>query len=118
MFKSIHFIFIFISLTSFIIRIALSETKPEILKIKFFKIAPHISDTFLLISGVILIFQRNWLEGEFGWIVSKFIFLTLFIILGIISMRTRGYKRWFFFTGAITCYSCVFIIAVTKYELF
>lgn len=118
MFKLIHFIFILITLFSFILRIVLSEIKPEILKNKFYKIAPHLFDTFLLISGVILIIKGNWLQGEFGWIISKFIFLVFFIILGIFTMRTRGFKRWLFFTGAIASYSCIFIIAITKYELF
>ncbi len=73
MIKTIHLIFIFISFGSFVGRMALSLFKPEVLQNKILKIAPHIIDTVLLISGITLVVEGNWLEGEFGWIISKFI---------------------------------------------
>lgn len=114
MIKLIHFIFILTSLASFISRIALSVIKPEILQNKIIKIAPHVIDTILLISGITLVLQGNWLEGEFGWIISKFILLLGYIILGVMAMRLGGAKRWVAFLAAIACYVSIFIIAITK----
>ncbi len=78
------------------------------------KITPHIIDTILLVSGIALVIQGRWLEGEFDWIQSKFILLLCYIVLGVIAMRFYGIKRWLAFTGAITCYVLIFIIAITK----
>jgi uncharacterized membrane protein SirB2 len=118
MIKLIHIIFILTSLASFIARIALSVFKPSILQIKIFKIAPHIIDTVLLVSGIALVIQGNWLEGEFGWILSKLILLLVYIVFGVMAMRFSNYKRWLAFTGAITCYIFIFMIAITKNGFF
>ncbi|MCK5477355.1 MAG: SirB2 family protein [Methylococcales bacterium] len=114
MIKLIHIIFIFSSFASFTSRFALSIFKPAILQKKIVKIAPHIIDTLLLISGATLVFQGNWLEGEFGWILSKFILLLAYIVFGVMAMRCKGPKRWLAFVGAIACFIYIFIIAITK----
>ena len=118
MIKLIHLIFILTSLASFIARIALSVFKPGILKNKIIKIAPHIIDTVLLVSGITLVIQGNWLDGEFDWILSKLILLLIYIILGVMAMRFSDYKRWLAFTGAIMCYIFIFLIAITKNGFF
>lgn len=115
MIKSIHIIFILLSFTSFFSRFALSIIKPELLQKKIIKIAPHIIDTLLLISGVTLVFQGNWLAGEFGWIISKLILLISYIILAVMAMRLKGSKRWFAFAAAIACYVYIFVIAISKH---
>lgn len=114
MIKSIHLIFIFISFASFSGRMALSIIKPTLLQNKILKIAPHVIDTILLTSGITLVIQGNWLEGEFGWIISKFILLIGYIVFGVMAMRLRGTKRWLAFVGAIACYISIFVVAITK----
>ena len=114
MIKLIHIIFIFSSFVSFSARFGLSVFKPDILQKKIVKIVPHIIDTFLLISGVALVFQGNWLENEYGWILSKFILLLCYIVFGVMAMRCNGAKRWLSFTCAIACFIYIFIIAITK----
>lgn len=114
MIKSIHLIIIFASFFSFIIRIALSVFKPQILQNKILKIAPHVIDTILLASGITLVIQGNWLNGEFGWILSKFTLLVAYIALGVMAMRCSGTKRWLAFTAAVACFISIFIIAITK----
>ncbi|MCX7087203.1 MAG: SirB2 family protein [Methylococcales bacterium] len=115
MLKTLHVIFIFSSLASFVARVALSEFKPEVLQHKLSKIAPHVIDTLLLVSGVALILQGNWLSGEFGWIISKFLILLAYIGLGVVCMHNRGAKRWLAFSGALACFVTIFIIAITKH---
>lgn len=114
MIKLIHFIFIFTSLASFIARVVLSVIKPEILQKKILKIAPHVIDTILLLSGLTLLIQGNWLEGEFGWILSKLVLLLFYIIFGVMTMRMSGSKRWFAFIAAIASFISIFIIAISK----
>ncbi len=114
MIKLIHLIFIFSSFISFNGRIALSVFKPVLLQNKLIKIAPHVIDTLLLLSGFTLVFQGNWLDGEYGWIISKFILLLGYVGLGVLAMRLKGVNRWVAFVAAIICFIAIFITAITK----
>jgi uncharacterized membrane protein SirB2 len=114
MIKLIHLIFIFSSLISFSGRMALSVFKPTLLQNKFIKIAPHVIDTLLLLSGITLVIQGNWLDGEFGWIISKLILLLGYIGFGVMAMRFTGIKRWIAFAAAFGCFIAIFITAITK----
>ncbi len=114
MIKLIHLIFIFVSFASFTGRVTLSVFNPALLQKKILKIAPHIIDTILLVSGISLVFQGNWLQGEYGWIMSKVVLLVGYIVFGVMAMRFKGTKRWVAFAGAIACFISIFIVAITK----
>ena len=118
MIKIFHLTFVLLSIFSFVGRVILSETQPLILKQKLFKIAPHVIDTLLLVSGITLVFQDQWLLTEHGWIIAKMIALLGYIGLGVVVMRTRGSKRWLAFLGAMLCFVYIGIVAVTKNVLF
>lgn len=113
--KMLHILFIFSSLFSFVGRVALAEFKPEILQQKLFKIVPHILDTLLLASGVALILQNNWLDGDYRWIISKFLILLVYVGFGVACMHSRGAKRWSFFAAALLSFGYIFVIAITKH---
>ncbi len=118
MIKFIHLSFVLISVISFVGRVVLSETHPQILKQKLFKIAPHVIDTLLLLSGILLVFQGQWLAAEYGWIIAKMLALAGYIGLGVMTMRNRGTARWVAFGGAMACFVYIGIVAVTKNALF
>ena len=118
MLKIFHLTFIMLSLFSFIGRVLLSETRPEILKQKALKIAPHVIDTLLLVSGIALVIQGQWLSAEYGWIVAKIIALLGYIALGVVVMRNRGTERWLAFAGAMACFAYIGIVAVSKNAAF
>ncbi|MDP2904241.1 MAG: SirB2 family protein [Methylovulum sp.] len=118
MIKIFHLTFILLSIFSFVGRIIVSETHPAMLKQKLFKIAPHIIDSVLLISGILLVFQGHWLTTEHGWITAKLFALLGYIGLGVVAMRHRGTDRWLAFTGAMLCFAYIGVVAVTKNPLF
>lgn len=112
----IHIVFVLLSFISFVTRVALSEFKPEILTVKVFKIAPHVIDTLLLVSGITLVISGDWItKGMYGWILSKFIVLLAYIGFGVLTMRSTGAKRWAAFTGALVCYGYILSVAITKH---
>lgn len=111
-----HIIFVALSLASFILRVLLLPLKPSLLKTQFFKITPHIIDTVLLFSGLSLVIQNQWMEGDFRWIIAKFIALLIYIGFGVMVMRMTGLKRWLAFIGALSFYGYIIAIAVTKYS--
>lgn len=115
MIKSIHMLFILLSVGSFITRIMLAEFKPDILRAKVLKIAPHVIDTILLLSGITLVFQGNWMAGEYGWIMTKLVMLIAYIGFGVMAMRSTGIKRWGAFVLALACFGYIISVAVTKH---
>lgn len=95
----------------------MSEYKPEILSHKWLKITPHIIDTLLLISGITLVIQGNWLAGDYGWIIAKITALFGYIGFGIIFMRCQNKARWLAFAGVLICFAYIAAVAVSKQVL-
>lgn len=118
MLKTLHLLFVLIAVSSFVGRIILSETRPELLKQKLFKIIPHVLDSLLLLSGIALAVSGSWATTGYGWIVAKIIALIAYIVLGVIALRSRGTPRWLAFAGAMVCFVYIGIVAVTKNPFF
>ncbi|MGZ8195523.1 MAG: SirB2 family protein [Methylosarcina sp.] len=114
MMKILHLSFVILAVSGFIVRVILSETHPRILKLKTVKIAPHVIDTLLLISGLILVFQGNWLSMRYGWIIAKLAGLFGYIGFGVIAMRQRGLMKWLALAAALACLAYIGRVAVTK----
>jgi len=115
MLKIFHIFFVLSSFASFNIRMVLAQQKSALLQGKLFKVAPHIIDTVLLLSGIALVFQGNWINRDHGWIISKFIVLLFYIIFGIIAMRCSGSQRWLAFAATISCFAYIFVMAISKH---
>jgi len=118
MIKYIHLTFVLLSILSFVSRVIVSETQPQILKQKLYKIAPHVIDSFLLVSGFALVSQGNWMSIEHGWIIAKLFALFVYIGLGVVVMRTHGSQRWLAFSAAMLCFVYIAIVAATKNACF
>ncbi len=118
MIKIFHLTFVLLSITSFVARVYLAETRPKMLEQKWLKIGPHIVNSLLLMTGVMLIFQGQWLSGEYGWIVAKIIALLAYVGLGMVAIKSQGALRWKAFAGALACFIYIAIVAVSKNPLF
>ncbi|MGR9044982.1 MAG: SirB2 family protein [Gammaproteobacteria bacterium] len=114
MLKQIHMLFVVLSFAGFTSRIIMAEINPYVLKLKWVRIAPHVIDTLLLLSGVLLVFAGNWLSSDYSWIIAKIIALLLYIALGVLAMRIQGKIRWLAFTGAVLCFLYIARVAVSK----
>ncbi len=118
MIKIFHLTFVLLSITSFVGRIYFAEKRPEMLEQKWIKIGPHIVNSLLLLTGFILVFQGQWLSGEYGWIVAKIIALLGYIGLGMVAIKNQGALRWKAFAGALACFIYIAIVAVSKNAFF
>ncbi|WAR45379.1 SirB2 family protein [Methylomonas rapida] len=114
MLKNLHLLLVTLVFISFVGRVLLAEFKPAIFQQKWLKIAPHVIDTLLLMTGIALVFQGNWLTADYGWIVGKLMLLIIYIGLGMAAMRHRGPKRWLAATGAVICLLYIAKIAISK----
>lgn len=118
MLKHIHLLFVVIVVLVFVGRVYLAQFKPELLANKWIKLGPHILAAVLLFSGIGLVFQGNWLAGDYGWIVAKVVLMLVFIALGILTIKSQGEKRWLAFAGALFSVIYIVKIAITKQVFF
>jgi len=93
MIKLIHVICVILSFTGFFIRgIWMLKTSP-LLQRRWVKTTPHIIDTLLLASAVILAVQMRLSPFEQPWLLAKIIALVLYIWLGMVALRFGRSKR-------------------------
>lgn len=112
--KHLHLLFIALSLLSFLGRVALMQFRPEMMKLKWVNIAPHAINGVVILTGVSLVFQGHWLEGDFGWIVAKIVALLGYVGLGVMTLKCADKKRWYAFGGALLLFVYIAKVAVTK----
>lgn len=117
--KHLHLLFVAIVALSFIGRVILAEYRPALLAEKWIKLSPHILAGLLVLSGIVLVFQGDWISaGNYGWIIAKIVLLVVFIGLGLMTMREQGQKRWLAFGGALFCLFYIIKVAFTKQVFF
>ena len=115
--KHLHLLFVALVIASYLWRVYLAEKKPAMLAEKWIKLLPHGLAAGLLLSGTGLVLQGNWSEN-YGWIVAKLFLMAAFIVLGVLSLREQGMRRWIAFGGAIYCFVYIVKIAVSKQIFF
>lgn len=118
MLKHLHLLFVAILVVSFFGRVWLVQFKPELLTQKWLKVAPHVLSSLLILTGIALVFQGNWLASDYGWIVAKVVVLIAYVGLSLIMMKQQGEKRWLAFAGAVICLMYILKVAVAKQILF
>ncbi|MBR9729470.1 SirB2 family protein [Shewanella intestini] len=101
--KQSHLLFIGLSVLLFMVRFALHLKQSPLLDKKLMKIAPHVIDTFLLLSGVTLCFMIKQYPGVDPWMTEKIICVISYILLGIMALKSNRNKlfKFFAFIGAL-----------------
>ena len=90
--KQIHVICVILTFISFSIRGYWMITDSSLLRHRLVRIAPHIIDTVLLLSGISL---AVWIYDDFykyPWLMIKLGGVVLYIILGAIAIRYGNTK--------------------------
>lgn len=85
--KHIHLTFIGLSIAGFLLRGFWMMSDSPLLQAKLTKILPHIIDTVLLVSAVVLAVQLGLKPGEHPWLLAKIIALFVYIALGVIALK-------------------------------
>jgi uncharacterized membrane protein SirB2 len=117
--KTIHVATAFISITGFTIRGIWMLRDSPVLRAKWVKIVPHINDTVLLLSAIILAVQMGQAPFVHGWLTAKVLGLLLYIGLGMVALRfgkTMPVKA-LAFLSAIVIFVYIVLVALTKNPL-
>lgn len=116
--KNIHILLIVFSVTLFSVRYVLLMMNSPLKENKYLKIAPHIVDTFLLLSGVALIHIVGFVPFHSGseWLTEKVIYILVYVGLTFFTLRMtkNNVFRTFMFFGALGYILMISKIATTK----
>ena len=115
MIKLLHVTTVFISISLFVLRGFWVLNGSAMMSKKWVKIVPHINDTILLISAIILAVTIQQYPFVHGWLTAKFLALIAYIILGMFALKrakNRTNKLIFFILSIIT-FSYIVMVALT-----
>lgn len=119
-FKHLHSTLALISIIGFIARFALCFVNPKTLQKKWLKIAPHIIDTFLLLSAFALMFLLQQYPFVNHWLTAKVIALLAYIGFGLMTLKfaKANMQRVIFGLLAIASFGYIMATAITKNPAF
>jgi len=101
--KHLHLTLIAVSVLFFVVRFVLHLRQSALMGKKVFKVAPHVIDTFLLLSGLVLCFMIKQYPFVDPWLTEKIGAVVAYIALGVIAIKANRNKLFkvFAFLGAI-----------------
>lgn len=117
--KIIHVTCVLLSISGFVGRGILMIRESPMLSARWVKILPHIIDTVLLGSAIILASQWGWSAVQIPWLQAKIIALLLYIALGMVALkrgRTRSTRTTAWLAGILT-FAYIIGVAITKNPL-
>jgi len=114
--KLAHVACVVISGTLFIYRYARLRIYPDQPLPKALKVLPHINDTVLLFSAIGMLSLIGLNPFTTPWLLAKIVALVLYIVLGIICMRSLpGSRRQFVsFVAAISAFAYIVLVGLSK----
>ena len=80
------------------------------------RVAPHLIDTLFLASGVLMIWNLGRIPVSTAWLLAKLSGLLLYIVLGILAMRSAPQLRRSLpaFIAALAVFAWIVSVAVSK----
>ncbi|MGE0797208.1 MAG: SirB2 family protein [Lautropia sp.] len=117
--KLIHQGAVALSLTGFLVRGAAALADAAWVRSRAARTLPHIVDTVLLASAVVLAWMLRLHPGNAPWILAKLIGLVVYIALGIVALRAGGSwpVRATALLAALATAGWIVSVAVTKSPL-
>jgi uncharacterized membrane protein SirB2 len=110
--KTIHIICVMLSFTGFFIRGIWMLMDSNQLQRRWVKTAPHIIDTLLLVSAVVLAVQMRLSPVEQPWLMAKIIALLVYIGLGMVALRFGRNKRTRLLAWLLGLATILYIVSV------
>jgi len=112
--KSVHILTVLISISGFILRgIWIIKDSPR-LQQRWIRIAPHINDTVLLVTGIALAISIQQYPFVHGWLTAKILALLAYIGLGMATIRHGRSKQQRIITGLAAILVFIYMIGVAR----
>ena len=117
--KHVHVICAVLSISGYLLRGVWMMRESPWLRKKWVKVAPHVIDTVLLGSAVLLTVRIQQYPFAQGWLTAKVLALIAYIVVGTIGLKYGGTKKiriaaWL---GAIAIFLYIVLVALTRQVL-
>ncbi len=114
--KHFHMGFAVLSVAGFALRGVWMLSGSAMLQAKLVKILPHVVDTLLLLTAVLMLVRLGLSPGEAPWVMAKLIGLLVYIGLGLVALRLGRTRpvRLAAFVGALVTAGYLFSVAYSK----
>jgi len=110
--KDIHIVTAAISISLFIFRFFWLLIGSRFNNIRFFYLFPHINDTILLITAVLLTLNVSQYPFVDHWLTAKLIALLVYIYLGRLALKRGNKGKFRIVSGFIAIFVFAFIVSV------
>ncbi|MDU7480544.1 MAG: SirB2 family protein [Hafnia alvei] len=120
--KHLHLLTVAISVVLFILRFFWKCRNSAMIERRWVKIAPHLNDTLLFVTGIALVFITRFypFTPQGTWLTEKLVGVIIYVVLGYVALgkRPRSQKvRCFAFVAALVCLYLIIKLAMTKMPL-
>lgn len=92
--KHAHLTLIVLSVSFYLIRFSGHLSQAAILQHKAFNVAPHVVNTFLILSGLSLCYIIHQYPISAPWLTEKVIALCAYIFLAVLSIKSKRGKAF------------------------
>ncbi|MFC7514758.1 SirB2 family protein [Herbaspirillum sp. GCM10030257] len=114
--KHLHMTFVALSGSLFLLRGMLMLADSRALQRRVFKIAPHVIDTLLLVSALVMVVWSAQYPFVQSWLTAKVIALVAYIGVGTVALKTGKTKavRTTAFVAALVIFAYIVKVAITR----
>ncbi|HCY63371.1 MAG TPA: regulator SirB [Oxalobacteraceae bacterium] len=114
--KHLHMTFAALSGMLFLLRGVLMLQDSALLQQRWAKIVPHVIDTVLLASALVMVFWSAQYPFVEGWLTAKVLALIAYILLGTIALKRGKTKqvRLAAFLAALAVFAYIVKVALTR----
>ena len=114
--RTLHVTFALLSASGFILRGYWMWRGSALLQHKLTRTLPHIVDTLLLLSAIVLVLLSGFYPVTTSWINIKLLLLVAYIVLGTIALKRGRSRRMraIAFLLALVSLAGIFYAALTK----
>ena len=113
--KHIHVVFVLLTFLSFSTRVYWMYADSPLLRNKAVKIIPHIIDTLLLLSGLVMAVMYYGAFYRQPWLVIKLFCVVIYIILGMVALKS-GKTRAIRLSAAVGAWLVFFYIIYIAWQ--
>lgn len=114
--KHLHITLAVLSGSFFVLRGLWMLLDSPLLQRRWARIVPHVVDTFLLASALVLVFRSGQYPFVQTWLTAKVLALVAYIVLGAIALKrgkTKGLRTFAFF-AALASFAYIVAVALTR----
>lgn len=114
--KYLHVTSVVLSGSFFLLRGLWMLRESDLLQRRWVKVLPHIIDTLLLGSALVMVFWSRQYPFVQPWLTAKLLALVVYVVLGSVALKrgkTRAVRGWAF-VAALATFAYIVAVAHTR----